>query len=172
MDTTLAPMPGDDFATLDRLSAPNDAPLIDVNDLDSPAARHLFSWWKAHYDRDGNPPSRSQFDIGDFLPYASQMFLASKTSDGEWVYKVRGEAFKELFGPLKTEVDVGRYRYRVFDMPVSDYLNLVAENGMCRRTKAKFTSATNVIKRFESIDCPLLDDDGRPSHVIGIATVH
>ena len=88
-----------------------------------------FSWWKAHYDRDGNPPSRSQFDIGDFLPYASQMFLASKTSDGEWVYKVRGEAFKELFGPLKTEVDVGRYRYRVFDMPVSDYLNLVAENG-------------------------------------------
>ena len=161
-----------EFDILDQLGSPVDRELADISQLNHPSTRRLFAWWNAQVDATGGTPDRRAFDIADFLRDTTNMFLASKEDTGRWYYRIRGEGFLDLFGPRHQETCVDRYHYRVFSQSVSAYMNQVADSGACRYTTGIFQCRRIGPKKFESIDCPLLADNGSPGHIIGIAVVY
>jgi len=172
MDAGLVPVQGYGFDILDQLESPIDQELTAIGDLRHPTNLRLFAWWKSLYDAAGVPPKRRAFDIADFLRDSTNMFLAARQADGRWCYRIRGEAFLDLYGPERLETCVDKYRYRVFEQPVSTYLDRVASGRVCRFTTGVFNCSQFGLKNFESVDCPLIDDNGDVSHIIGAAALY
>ena len=171
MDAGLIPVQGQGFDILDQLDAPVDRELTDIEQLRHPTNRRLFSWWSALAGAQGGPPARRSFDIADFLRDSTNMFFAAREDTGHWYYRIRGEAFLDLFGPERLETCVDKYHYRVFEHPVSRYMTQVAEQRVCRFTTGVFHSRRLGPQDFESVDCPLVDEHGNVAYIIGAAVV-
>ena len=161
-----------DFAFLDALETPIESPLRDIRQLSHRTTRRLFGWWSAWVSEHAAPPRRTQFDILQFLPEAANLYLAAKDADGNWNYRVRGEKFLRIFGPAEHGERASLYHYRPFPLSVADYLERVALEGSCRCTKGTLRDNASGLPRFESLDCPLLDDSGQPHYMIGAAVLH
>lgn len=145
--------------------------VTELNSLDQlslPVNKQIFEWWSSVSDR---LPQRSDFKIDEHLRIASNLFLAERLDVRKYTFLVCGEEICNI---------TGRKSHKVMFEPKPDgyigtdnFNQLIAHYEMITATKKAHVCKGNTLilgKRnsgFESVDCPLFDEDGNVSHIIG-----
>jgi hypothetical protein len=128
--------------------------------------RHLHEWWAGVPN---GPPRRKDFDITEHPSLAANIFVVECRPDGDFVFRLLGDEVIHIIGRNRTgEVlkpgAVGEYGHGLFD-----YYTRVARIRACMKCIGYLKFQDSNVARFESIDCPLIDDDGsRVSRIIGV----
>lgn len=152
----------------DTLQGIEVAELTSVDQLLRPKNRHLFEWWSGI---SGRAPKRSDFIIDEHIRIASNLFLAERLGSRKYTFLVCGEEICNITGRKSHKVT---FEPKPKDYVGSDNYNQLIEHyeKIVATKKAHFCMGNTLIlgKRnsgFESVDCPLFDEDGNVSHIIG-----
>lgn len=131
----------------------------------SEKAKRLYNWWSSFQPL---LPNRSAFDIIDHIEDASNIFLFEAIDDHNFIYRVTGEEVKRIVGKslLVGEnliADGSQEQYALIN-----YLRQVCETGNCHKCVGGVAISNTRHTKFESIDCPLLGDDGKVQYILGM----
>ena len=125
----------------------------------------LYDWSHKNWP---NLPQKNDFDISNHWKLAPNLYLIKRVAKGAYDYLINGEKVVEIMGKrqngkLLTD-DKGPRVIRYF----VNYLDDLCE----KNTSACCTGNLSLIDRkyinFESYDCPLIDQSGNITHIIGI----
>ncbi len=146
-------------------------PITSEADLDGESNRALLKWWLSF-----SPlvPKKTDFDIIDHLILAPDIFLVERKSKTTFEFKLHGETANNIFddstgkiirtnGPTNT--DQAREEVRL-----AHYYNEIIENPVCMKNVGNLFLVEKHYKKFESIDCPLVDSASNVTHIIGTIT--
>lgn len=124
----------------------------------------LFNWWKTFHP---NLPMRSQFAIDEHWSIASNIYLIEVLEDTSFRYKINGEEVIELVGQnqANTIFDIKGTQPELVNLALH-YQAIINENSamQCYGTLSLFGDR---LHDFESVDCPLVDSEGKITHIIG-----
>ena len=131
----------------------------------SALARHLYEWWAGHKN---GPPRRKDFNITDHALLAANIFVVECRPTGEFSFRLLGDEVIHIIGRNRTgEIlkpgAIGEYGHELFE-----YYNKIVRTRACMRCIGYLKFQDSNVARFESIDCPLVDDDGKVTRIIGI----
>lgn len=142
----------------------------DATELLSALTRHLLDWWMGF---NGERPGYGDFDIADHLSLADNIFLVQVCNPTRFQIRLCGEAVSEVIGTN----NMGRVISTMGPQNDSDgreyvrlarYYQTIVETGRCHICLGQLVNRYDLVKRFESVDCPLFAKDGSVSHIIGV----
>jgi hypothetical protein len=127
--------------------------------------RHLYRWWSGF---EPGPPRRKDFDITEHPSLAAHIFVVECRPDGDFIFRLLGDEVIHIIGRNRTgEVlkpgAVNEYGHNLFD-----YYTRIARTRRCLLCVGFLKLRDSAVARFESIDCPLTEDDGRIGRIIGV----
>lgn len=153
---------GDDYRTNFRRMRRR--PVALAGDLQTPQARALLGWWFEA----GAPPRRSAFDITEHADLAAHLFLMRRCAPGVFEYRLSGEEAIRIVG-RNDRGDVFRIDDAGYPGRFAAYLEHVATGGRPWTCVGEVELADRpALIAFESLDCPLADDAGTVTWIIGV----
>jgi hypothetical protein len=132
--------------------------------FESAKTKHLYDWWASA--NDGQMPRRRQFDILSHRPIVANLFLTEVLPDGNFQFRLLGEEVIQIIGRNRTGETVRQAAEGEYGHELYTYYRSVMTGRICRRCTGALFFATKGARRFESIDCPLADDNGEQVAVI------
>ncbi|WP_227711823.1 PAS domain-containing protein [Sneathiella sp. P13V-1] len=149
----------DNFHSIER------KPLNSVDELHLEKTSELLSWWKSF---GATPPTRSDFDIIKFPHLAPNIYLIEVISPTRFLYRLCGEEVGRLVGRAYRMVEMSPTSDVMEDRLLADYLIMLMDlKGPCTcRGSLKFFDRD--FSLFESLDVPLMDEDGNITHFLGV----
>jgi len=144
-------------------------PVKNADQLQHPYVRRLYDWWITA--NDGAAPARSQFDIAEHTMLASNIFLVERVDARSFRFRLHGEAAMDITGMRNAPTEVSEQTERQFNTALFRYYSDVLENGVPVRCTGSLAFADQPHRSFESVDCPLTDDEGRMAYIIGVIVV-
>ncbi|MDX1737122.1 MAG: PAS domain-containing protein [Alphaproteobacteria bacterium] len=146
----------------------NIRPIQSESDLKLSCNRKIFSWWNDHKP---DLPTKSSFEILDHIRYASNLFLVERLGKDHYKFIISGEEVNEIVGRDPKVKEIQRVPE---DAPSQTNFNLIIAyyNHVLDDKTAHFCHGTTAINGkpnsgFESIDCPLANDKGEPTYILG-----
>jgi len=140
------------------------------DELITPKVQNLYAWWSSF---EPNIPLRNDFDIIDHACMAANIFFLEVISIGSYRYKVCGEEVTQIVGGNNSG-KVFTYIAEPADQKdeqcnelVSYYDKIIADR-CCKTCNGHFTITNKYIRNFESIDCPLTNEQGKITHIVGV----
>lgn len=130
----------------------------------SPAVRRLYEWWLGFAP---DIPKRSDFDVLELADVAAHLSLVRMAEPGVFEFRLRGERVAELVGVRGSgdrydcnDDDDGRRQ-------LAEYYQGIVQSRTPLRCQGTFVEGMTFATSFESVDCPLVDDAGAVTHIIG-----
>jgi hypothetical protein len=123
----------------------------------SAKVKHLYRWWALA--NDGRMPRRKMFDIIDHRSVVANLFVADVLSTGEFQFRILGEEVIRIIGRNRTGETVTHKNKGEYGHELYEYYRTVVANRLCRKCSGTLMFAIGGARRFESIDCPLADDN-------------
>lgn len=144
------------------------AELHSLDQLLLPINRQIFTWWTSI---PSGYPKRSDFRIDEHLRIASNLFLVRRIESKKYKYTICGENISSITGRQSHGVtfEPKPKEYIGFD----NFNQLIDHYKMITETKKPYYCIGNASllgvrnSGFESIDCPLFDDEGNVTHIMG-----
>ena len=149
--------------------------IVDVNvdettEFLSPKVKHLYRWWALA--NGGRMPARRAFDILDHRSIVANLFVTDVLPSGEFQFRILGEAVIRIIGRNRTGESVTHKNKGEYGHELYEYYRTVVANRVCRKCTGTLMFAIGGARRFESIDCPLADDNANSvSAIIGVMDV-
>jgi hypothetical protein len=128
--------------------------------------KHLYDWWcRAN---GGLIPVRKMFDVVEHKMIVANLFLTEVLPDGDFVFRLFGETVIQIVGrnrkgELVQKGAVGEYGHALYE-----YYHSVVAARVCRVCAGSLAFAGRELRKFESIDCPLTDDAGKVTFIVGV----
>ena len=136
----------------------------------SPKVKHLYRWWALA--NDGRMPTRKMFDILDHRPIVANLFVTDVLPTGEFQFRILGEEVIRIIGRNRTGETVPHRTKGEYGHELYEYYRTIAADRLCRKCTGTLMFAIGGARRFESIDCPLADDNAdTASTIIGVMDV-
>ena len=132
----------------------------------SAKTRHLYEWWARV--NSGRMPTRRMFDVTEHRPVVASLFLTEVASDGEFVFRLLGEDVIQMIGRNPTGETVKRVGNTEYGHALHEYYQSIAAARACRKCFGSLAFADKDFRYFESIDAPLVDENGRVAIIIGV----
>ena len=134
------------------------------DDFVSPTVRRLYEWWLGFAP---DIPKRCDFDVLELTDVAAHLFLVRMADPGVFEYRLRGERVAELVGARG-----GGDSYRCEDddegsRQLAEYYQTIVQSRRPMRCLGSFVEEVTFATAFESVDCPLVNEDGAVTHIIG-----
>ncbi len=132
-------------------------------ELQSPRCKSLYQWWLG---QGVHPPLRESFDVIEHKKIASHLFLIEVHGEDRFLIKLVGESAASILGHNNT----GQWASNSPDNPhgaLTDYYARLCESRIPWHCHGRLTYLGRDHIHFESIDCPLADENGAISHIIG-----
>lgn len=128
--------------------------------------KHLYDWWCRV--NGGKIPLRRMFDVVDHKMIIPNLFLTEVLPDGDFVFRLFGETVIQLVGrnrkgELVQKGEVGEYGHALYE-----YYHSVVAGRVCRLCLGSLAFAGRDLRKFESIDCPLTDEGGNITFIVGV----
>jgi hypothetical protein len=147
-----------------------EANVDESTDFLSAKAKHLYRWWALA--NDGKMPKRRMFDILDHRSVVANLFVADVLPTGEFQFRILGEEVIRIIGRNRTGEMVTHKNKGEYGHELYEYYRTVVANRLCRKCTGTLMFAIGGARRFESIDCPLADDNSDAvSAIIGVMDV-
>ena len=134
------------------------------------AGRHvaaLHRWWTDQLTATGKIPRRAAFDITAQPALAPYLFLVDTPADGQYGFRLLGEVVVEMTGRNITHMPVTTFTPIDYGHDLYAYYREVVRAGRCYMCRGSLAFVGKDYRNFESIDCPLADEDGRVFQIIG-----
>ena len=123
----------------------------------SAKVKHLYLWWALA--NEGRMPRRKMFDIIDHRSVVANLFVADVLPTGEFQFRILGEEVIRIIGRNRTGETVTHKNKGEYGHELYEYYRTVVANRRCRKCSGTLMFAIGGARRFESIDCPLADDN-------------
>jgi hypothetical protein len=123
--------------------------------LESPPVQALWNWWQSAAAA-GRLPHRRQFDVAEYPMLAAHLFLVEPASEG-YGLRLAGESFVDLFRRNRGHV-WRRAGGSPLDSVMVGYFDFVREAGRPFRSTGSLTCSWADFFSFESLLCPVEDD--------------
>ena len=130
----------------------------------SPAVRRLFEWWLGFAP---DLPKRSDFDILEMTDIAAHLFLVRMVEPGTFEYRLRGERVSELVGVRGSGDRYGCNDDDEGGRQLAEYYQGIVQTRAPFRCLGSFVEGATFATAFEAVDCPLVDETGSVTHIIG-----
>lgn len=129
----------------------------------------LFEWWDSFKPK---LPRRQDFDILEHYKIAANIFLVEFIGASSFQYRICGEEVMNLIG----ENNTGKI-FNLFDDPrdplkkqinelIVYYQQIKAER-VSKSCRGALPVRNKLARPFESVDCPLMDENGEVTHIVG-----
>ena len=132
----------------------------------SPRTRRLYEWWAGFGP--SRLPTRRDFDITDHPELASRVFLVEILGANAYRFRVQGEDVLRVVGRNRTGVIITPEAENPYDGRLCGYYQEIASRRRAMRCVGSARQAFQNYAYFESVDCPLTDEAGAVSHIIGV----
>lgn len=132
----------------------------------SPKTHGLFRWWQGAGG--GRPPRRRSFDVTRHAAIIADLYLVRVAEDGSFTFQLQGECVRDLLGPIGTRQRIGPAAEEPSDRDLFDYYRGITVDRRCRLCSGALGPRGRDIVTIESLDCPLTDDGGRVSAILGL----
>jgi len=140
--------------------------LQSADELVSTAARELYEWWRKDWPA---RPTRRDFDVVDFAPFARSIYLTKRTRTGYFAVRVQGESVLALIGndsfPREFSVDDPE----PFGVIASNYENAIMQFVPLLH-KGQLELFDREYATIEGLDLPLAANNGQSAYILG--TIH
>ncbi len=149
----------ENFNKIERL------PVENIDQLMSPLSRSLYNWWSGFSPK---MPSRADFDITQHRDLPSNVFLVEKLENGDFHYRLHGELVTQLVGRSNQNVTFSKDSDVLDDRLLADHLGNVIKARTAFQCHGDLSAFNRDFIRFESLDCPLANQDGHITHILGV----
>jgi len=134
----------------------------------SPRVEALSRWWHGQVDQRHGLPLWRDFDITDHRALAPYLFVVETPADGEFRFRILGEQVinmigRNVAGELVKSRPSDDYGHELYEY----YREIVTERE-CRMCRGTLDFVGSEHRRFEAIDCPMADDAGAITRIIGV----
>ncbi|HYE01067.1 MAG TPA: PAS domain-containing protein [Alphaproteobacteria bacterium] len=133
--------------------------------LRAPLARRLFGWWQAAGA--GGLPRRRDFDIVEHPQLAAHVFLVRVDTPERFTFRLLGDETIRICGRNNTGVTVAPEDPDPYRSALADYYRALVAERRCKSCTGSLDFADKSYAHFESIDCPMTDEDGSIRWIIG-----
>lgn len=133
----------------------------------SKRVENLFAWWNSFQP---NLPKSSDFDILNHLNDAPYIFRYKVLGKNEFEIRLNGEAATEILGNSYKGVYINAATSKDHEhlKNLSEYLQRICDQKIALSCIGDYEDAFGRAKQFQSLDCPLVDDNGAVTHIVGI----
>ncbi|MTI09365.1 hypothetical protein [Curvivirga aplysinae] len=133
----------------------------------SQKAERLYNWWCSFHP---NCPTIDNFDILHHIHDAGEFFLYKVISRDEYEIRLNGEVASDIIRKQYSGVTVSAETAK--DDPhllsLIPYLQQIYDDKEPYVCTGKFRDRLDRLRHFQSIDCPLLDENSKVVQIIGI----
>ncbi|WP_218048956.1 PAS domain-containing protein [Curvivirga aplysinae] len=138
------------------------------SDLTLRCTKSIYNWWSSYK---GNIPYKQDFQIINHLRHASNIYLAHRIANGVYKFVVCGEDVNTITG-RETHNRTVKYRdiHENHEDNFNDlirYYDQVLEKENCHFCVGNIHMLGKHTRGYESVDCPLLDKEGRANYILG-----
>src|SRR5262249_6441563 len=159
-----------DSRHLTRILEVVETPVDTSTEFRSRKTKRLADWWLTADG--GHMPARGSFDILDHGPIVANLFLVEARPEGEVFFKILGEEGIRIVGRNRARETVSRPRSNGYGHELHDYYRSIVAGRVCRRCTGSLEFSIGGLRTFESIDCPLGDQqDDRVVAIVGVMDV-
>jgi hypothetical protein len=148
-----------------RITEVEETPVDTETEFACDLVRNLRDWW--FEAGQGGLPRKRAFDIADHPRLAASIFLV-EIQNGEFWYRVRGEEVLQMLGGSERGKRVAAHRAEDYGHLLGGYYATVLEARRPYRCRGTLGFMNKAHVRFESIDCPLADDEDSPRFILGV----
>ncbi len=151
----------ENFNKIERL------PVENIDQLISPLSQSLYRWWSGF-----NPklPARADFDITQHRDLPSNIFLVEVLDNGNFHYRLHGELVTQLVGRSSQHIVFNKDSDLLDDRLLAEHLGNVIQARTAFQCHGDLSVFNRDYIRFESLDCPLANEEGRITHILGVLT--
>jgi hypothetical protein len=126
--------------------------------------KHLYDWWRNA--NGGLIPPRKMFDVTEHKMIVANIFLTEVLPDGDFVFRLFGEGVIQIVGSNRKGELVQKGALGDYGHALYEYYHIVVAGRVCRMCEGSLAFAGRELRKFESIDCPLTDDDGKVTFIV------
>jgi hypothetical protein len=147
-------------------------PITSKEELIGSSNRALMEWWLSFAPR---TPFKSEFDILDHIDLVPDIFLVKRLNQTDFEFRVHGESanniFDEYIGKVISTRGPKTNDRECKDVELAEYYVEILNQSLCFRNEGVLSFLKKKNVKFESLDCPLLDEQGNPTFIIGTITI-
>lgn len=125
----------------------------------------LYNWWRSFAPR---LPRVDEFSIAEHPQIAANLFLIRPLGDGRFEYRLNGEEVVQIVGQSLKGTIFSTEDANLAHQNLAAYHQKVIDSRSCHRCVGQFTPPGRTARRFESVDCPLVDKTGQVTRVVGL----
>ncbi|KLN60159.1 hypothetical protein WH96_13305 [Kiloniella spongiae] len=127
-----------------------------------------MEWWLSFAP---NTPAKSDFDILDHIDLIPDIFLVKRLNDTDFEFRVHGESANNIFDDnigktISTNGSETNDKEKE-DVRLAKYYVELLKQPCCLRNEGNLPFLKKEHIRFESLDCPLLDENKKLTYIIG-----
>ncbi len=143
----------------------------DPKDLLGENNRSLLKWWLSFAPE---IPKKTDFDILDHVKIAPDIFLVKRLSETTFEFRLHGESANDIFDDYTGKIihtDSPETSDRqAEEVRLARYYCEMLKTPKCIRNYGNLSFINKSHVKFESVDCPLLDENGEMNYIIGTIT--
>ncbi|MCZ4280333.1 hypothetical protein O4H49_06070 [Kiloniella laminariae] len=128
----------------------------------------LLRWWLSFAPE---MPRKTDFDILDHISIAPDIFLIKCLDENSFQFRVHGEnansIFRDEVGRIITTDGPSTTTKEIEELRLAHYYQGIMRNPVCIKNLGNLHCQNRKYTRFESLDCPLLDENKAVTHIIG-----
>jgi hypothetical protein len=128
----------------------------------------IYHWWADIARRSGQLPRWQDFDIVDHRALAPYLFVVETPENGDFRFRLLGEVVIEMIGRNNVGELVRARPDDDYGHGLYDYYRDIVARRVCLKCRGTLAFAGAEHKRFESIDCPMVDERGQVGRIIGV----
>ncbi len=155
-----------------RMDNINEVVRLDVTSSDefkTGPVKSLYDWWESFQPA---LPKYSDFDISRNWAIAPHLYVIQFLGPGRFLYRLNGEKVVETIGVSKRGHEITNHDSLFENRLLADYLTPLIKTGRAKRCAGSLDIIGKQHLAFESVDCPLENDQGEIEFIIGaIATI-
>ena len=139
-------------------------PVYDRSAFQADATLSLYDWWMTFQP---GAPAWEDFDIVLHGGYASNIYLIKVLGTDNYEYRLNGDQVARLVGNTKQGVKFTLDDDLPSRRTLAAYCHEICESKAPRRCDGTLMLPDRGETAFESLDCPLISDNGEVTHIIG-----
>lgn len=136
-----------------------------VNELTCFPTKALYNWWASQAS---DKLTRQDFDISMVPKLANYIYLIERFSDGNYMYRLCGDTVGQLIGNHYRMVEISHTSPAYEDRQLAEYLDKISKTDSPTQCNGNLSFVDRGFLNFESLDCPLFDENGNITHFVGV----
>ena len=134
------------------------------DDFRTSTVRSLYEWWSEYYP---SVPRREDFDVSNHWSIAPSLYMIEVVGPGEYRHRLNGETVVDIVGVSLRGHEISASCPLPELRRLAAYFDILVEGRKSFRCNGIAEAFGTKYSEFETVDCPLLDQNGNVGFILG-----